>query len=765
MWVAEMRSYMPTSYGEGEDTPDGRITMLEDTNGDGRMDKATRFMEGLVLPRAIGLFKDGVLVGAPPQLLFARDTTGDGKADEITVLRDDYIGPAANPEHQANGLLWNIDNWLYNADYEQRLRHLDSGRWASDPVPMMGQWGITQDDWGRLYFNTNSHPLRGSVFPPHYMNRNRHYTPVGANVQLTNDLHVFPAHPAIANRGYLENILRPDGYLNRFTGACAPWVYRGGAFPDDADGDIFVCEPVANFVRRFDITETDAVTSGMNAHPNDEFLTSTYERFRPVNLYTGPEGALYVVDMHHGLIQHKQFLTDYARQLYYARELHKHLRTGRIYRVVHESAEPVKRPNLAEAKLSELLDYLSHDNAWWRETAQRILVERQEGRAMAPLQKLARSGESPQARVHALWTLQGLGRITSALLIEVMDDPHPKVRAAAIRLSEGLLAGKPRPELVQRVLGMIEDDSADVALQLSLTAAMLGEPEAEDVLIRLLNEWTSHRYIRDAVISGIGGRELEFLQRLLAESAWSRDATGRREVLAALAQCVFTEARPQRVQSLLDLTAAQTGQNGWRQLALLRGMAEVTKNKRAKPLMLPEEPAALATIERPMTQPMQEAYDAAASLLVWPGKPGYVPPPPVEPLTPFQQELYEKGQVVYIATCAQCHHADGIGIEGQGPPLAGSEWSVGPDGRLVRIILQGLRGPITVSGQAYNLDMPAIPAMTDEQIAAALTYIRRSWGHEAPAVEPSRVTEIREQTMDRVEPWTERELLRIDGEQ
>src|SRR5687768_11277071 len=314
IWVVEMRSYMPDVEGNGEDAPSGRVKFLEDLDGDGRMDKSTVFLDKLVLPRAVGIVRDGVLIATPPRLLFCRDTDGDGKADEQTVVATDY-GVRGNPEHMPNGLMPGLDNWIYSANYDKRIRY-DGRAWHSEIVPELGPGGISQDDFGRLFHNTNTDQLRGSLIAPHVADRNPHHrTASSVNEQIAKDQTVWPAHATAVDRGYLAHLMRRDGTLRNFTAACAPLVYRGGLFPQDFHHNAFVCEPAANLIKRNIVTEADDGTlAAKHAYEKTEFLRSTYERFRPVNLNTGPDGALYVVDMHHGLIQHKTYLTTYCRE-------------------------------------------------------------------------------------------------------------------------------------------------------------------------------------------------------------------------------------------------------------------------------------------------------------------------------------------------------------------------------------------------------------------------------------------------------------------
>src|SRR5688572_29358384 len=411
MWVVEMRAYMPNVEGAGEDAPIGTIAVLEDTNKDGRMDKRTEFAGGLVLPRALALVADGLLVAEPPNLWFLRDTNGDGKADDKQQVANDYGNPS-NPEHSANGLMWGLDNWIYNANHTTRFRYAQ-GKWQREPTIFRGQWGITQDDFGQLYHNNNSVALYTDVIPAEYLLRNRHLPNArGANVQLAGpeDISVWPARITTGvNRGY--RILREDGTLPVLTAACGPVIYRGSSFPKSFYGDAFIAEPAGNLVKRLVLEERDGVPRVRNAYDQAEFLASTDERFRPVNVYNGPDGSLYVVDMYRGVIQHRIFLTTYLRNQIKERGLEAPLGMGRVYRVVLENAARRPFPALAKATPAQLVAALDNDEAWIRETAQRLLVERHDASTTTALRRLTTASSRPTTRVHALWTLDGIDAI------------------------------------------------------------------------------------------------------------------------------------------------------------------------------------------------------------------------------------------------------------------------------------------------------------------------------------------------------------------
>ncbi|MES1194996.1 MAG: dehydrogenase, partial [Opitutus sp.] len=290
----------------------------------------------------------------PPKLWFCRDTNGDGVADEKTEIAADY-GGINNPEHTANGLMWAMDNWIYSANHTVRFRYEGAGKFARDTTVTRGQWGITQDDTGRLYYNSNSDPLRLDAVPSHYLARNPSLTdPSGVNLSLVPaNLRVWPLRvtPGV-NRGYKS--LDDTGRITAVTAACAPLLYRGDTMPE-LRGEAFVCEPSGNLIKRITIAPKNARSdelAGRHSYEGTEFIASTDERFRPVNLFNGPDGALYVVDLYRGILQHRLYVTSFLRKQIDERGLAEGRGLGRIWRIVPENAPKPNFKNIALARAS-----------------------------------------------------------------------------------------------------------------------------------------------------------------------------------------------------------------------------------------------------------------------------------------------------------------------------------------------------------------------------------------------------------------------------
>ncbi len=756
LWVVEMRGFMLNADGTNEDAPVGSIAVLKDTNGDGRMDQRIVFVDGLVLPRTIALVEDGAIIAEPPHLWFYRDTSGNGVADTRTLIASDY-GIPANPEHSANGLMRALDNWMYNAKSDIRYLHTGGGDLIREETIARGQWGITQDNQGRIYYNSNSDPLRMDVIPSEYLARNPHLiNPDGVNLQLVpNDLRIWPGRvtPGV-NRGY--QILDDDLKIRAMTAASAPTIYRDTLFPGDFMGNAFVPEPSANLVKRIIVEEENGTLKGRNAYKGAEFLTSTDERFRPVFLTHGPDGALYIVDMYRGILQHRIFLTSFLRQQIEERELDQGIGLGRIYRIVPEDAPPPPQGfDLSSETSARLVERLTEADSWWRDTAQRILVERRDAASIDPLRSLARSQASaPLARLHALWTLRGIEQLDRETVLAAMDGTDVRVTAAAMRLSEPWLAQPGDSEIFQHVTTVMNSSDGTppppaIILQRALSLGEARSPAAFDALMDLASRNDSQPFLPEAVISGLAGRELEFIRH-----ATSGPASGNAVNAVTLAAgAVLGSGEADKITDLLGMLEPAVHLHPWARQSLLNAFdrfALVPRRGRAAMTTLPVEPSSLITLATRDNEEGQLAADILTRLR-WPGKPGQKEIPTVRELTPEQTALFEKGRETYEMLCAACHQVNGQGLPGLASALVNSPYTLGSEQAAVRIVLGGR--------QQEMFAMPPLgAALDDTAIAGVLTYIRRAWGHTADPVDPSTVAAIRRDVAGREAPWTDEEL-------
>jgi mono/diheme cytochrome c family protein len=815
LWVIEERGYMQDLPATNEREPIGRISVLEDTNDDGKMDKKTVFMDGLVLPRALKVLDRGVLIGEPPHLWLARDTNGDLKADTKELVVDTYGQELGNIEHNANSLTWALDNWMHTSEHNGYLR-LKDGKFEYQPTLPRGQWGATQDDAGRIFRNTNEAALFVDLVPARYFMRNPNLVRTrGSYESLVNaEVNtVWPVRPTRGvNRGYQDGVLRPDGRLTRFTAVCAPTVYRGDRLPAELYGNVFVAEPAGNLVSRLVVSDDGTTLRARKAYEGAEFLASTDERFRPVYLSSAPDGTLYIVDTYHGIIQHKSYITEYLRDQILARKLDRPSGYGRIFRVVHDSTRRDRKPALSKATPAQLVDTLSHPNGWWRDTAQQLLVERGDRSVAKALTTKAEGAPDWRTRVHALWTLDGLDGIEPSTVIRALADASREVRVSALQIADRWVGLADHP-VQGAVLKLAQDPDWAVRRQLAATLGTFPQSSpGEAALLAMLERFADDPVTVDAAISGLAGREDRILQRVLS----SQDATPQRvAVITTLAATIVKAGRDTPVQSLLQVVA-ETGRPMWQRQALLAGAEAVltgaplpgsapargfpnaaAANNTAPggrggpggarafpeppaagaanagaggrgavgsgrgrgggaPLSLSRAPTAFAALASAGGE-LAPRVSNLLSRITWPGQaPVAGAAPAVPPLTADEQRLAEAGKATFATLCSACHSEDGSGRDPLGPTLIGSRMVLTDPGIPVRILLQGKEGTV-------GLMPPLGTTLTDEQIAGVLTYVRRQWGNQASAVHPEMVKQTRAATADRTRPWTQDELIALEG--
>jgi glucose dehydrogenase/mono/diheme cytochrome c family protein/glucose/arabinose dehydrogenase len=813
LWAVEMPGYMNDIAGWDEHDPIGRVVVLEDVNGDGRMDKRTVFADGLRLARSVKVLDRGVLVGEPPNAWLMHDTDGDLRMDTKELVTSRYGVFEVNPENNANGFYWALDNTMYTAGVVDINLRLRDGAFEVQKTLERGEWGVTQDDAGRIYRNTNESALHVDLVPTPYFARNPDLLRTRGSYERlatdTNELNtVWPVRPNPGtNRAYQTGIDRADGTLARFTAVCAPLVYRGDRLPAELYGNVFVAEPGANLVSRIILSDDGTTLRARKAYERGEFLASTDERFRPVDLSTGPDGTIYVVDMYRGILQHRVSLTTYLRDYILSRKLEQPVGRGRIYRVVHETTRRGSAPALATATPMQLVEALSHPNGWWRDTAQRLLVERyaqvKADKAVIPaLVSLAEGAGDPRTRLHALWTLDGLDSVERTTVVKALEDSSRDVRTSAIRIAERWLPAAGDPIRVA-VLQRLDDTNWAVWEQLAASLGALPPGARESAVVALLDRHADDPVAMDAALSGLRGSEADALEILLR----SGEQTSRRETaITMLAATIMRGADDATIEKVFEWAGGNARAN-WQASALLRG-AEVAMLKtpmpgtparvvaaaapapcptcpggRAGPGGAPAFPqntgrgtravAPVPPTGRAMTPGLRlnraplaltalaasggELGGRATKVLArveWPGKAGGSAPIP--PLTADEQQRFERGRDVYKSVCQACHQADGRGQEKLAPSLVESTLAVARPEITTRILLNGKEGSI-------GLMPPVGQTFTDEQVAAVLTYVRREWGQAGTPVEPALVKQVRTLTADRARPWTNEELLALEA--
>ncbi|GDY02854.1 hypothetical protein LBMAG49_21830 [Planctomycetota bacterium] len=759
VWVCEWPTYMRDVDATGELLKESRIVVLRDTDSDGRMDQRSVFLDGIVLPRAVLPLPGGALLIVPPQIVWVEDLDGDGRADRTTEIAKGFNAGLENPEHSGNGLLWGLDNRIHLANDRRIFRWSQQG-FSIEQGAGGGQWGIAQDDRGRLFFNYNEDWLHADLVPGRYRARVIDQASfAGTNHSVVSDSSIWPIHktPGI-NRGYREGMLK-DGVLATRTSACAPHIARGSAL-GPARGDAFVCEPTGNIVRRFRFADHDGELTATNVYDRAEFLASTDERFRPVNLFALNDGSLGLVDMYRGVIQHKNYVTSYLRKQIVQRKLEQPTRMGRIFRIVADGEVSSARP-LASKAAAELVLALSDPDGWQRDTAQRLLVLQQDRSVVPQLQQLLRTSPLPVTRMHAAAVLDGLAVLDGSDLRAMLNQDDVGVLTFALshcaeRLTAGdrglwsqveLLARHPAKTVrwhVALLVGSVQGANAERALRLCVQMAV--PMSADQILCDALVAAGNGR--EDLLVLSLVGepqfveRGADLLRALAGESGREKDRTGPSRRLAMLA-------------------AAAACPQAWQQQALLMGLCAA----------LPADPAQRAgffvfTVTPPPLLQLLRSTDAGVvklaqqvlSVIALRPDAGVEPLVDEASLPPEMRTFLAKGNAVFLSVCAACHQPDGRGMAGLAPPLRNSEWVTGAPEVLLRIALHGVRGPIEANAIRHDGEMPGQAYLSDADLAATTSWLRRAFGQNASPIEPAAVARIRAQHGNRIEPWTVQEL-------
>ncbi len=486
LFVAQMETYMQTVEGKNQYEPHSRVMLLEDTDNDGRMDKSTAFIDNLVSPRMIICIGDELLVNETNSFnIYAyKDTNNDGRADKKRVVFETNQQAFGNIEHQRSGLDWNLDNWMYVTTDPVRYKY-KNGQLKVDSLVYgnNGQWGITHDDLGRIYFSRG-----GALVPVCGFNIN----PVYGQLEIADRYNdsIFNEVWPIIKTPDTGSPLRSDSTLKIFTAACGQSIFRGDRLPKDLRGDYLVAEPVGRLIRRANVFEKNGIRQLKNCYEKDEFITSTDMNFRPVNTYTGPDGCLYIVDMYRGIIQEATWAqpgsTVYSQIK--SKNLDRNIKRGRIYRLVHDDFKPGPRSNLLREPTLKLISYLAHPNGWWRDNAQKEIIRRGEKSAIPALKEIIFNKTnvlpatfSAIARLHALWTLEGLDGLEKEFVLDVLNDKNVQIRIAAIRLCEPYVK-RDDSEVIDRLRTMKDDESGDLKAQLLLTLHFSKSEQAQSTV-------------------------------------------------------------------------------------------------------------------------------------------------------------------------------------------------------------------------------------------------------------------------------------------
>jgi putative membrane-bound dehydrogenase-like protein len=606
LFVAQM-----TTYSETRDAQSGSIAMLEDTDGDGHFDKRSIYVDKLGWPTAVLCYNGGVFVASSPDLFYCKDTNGDGRAETREVVLTGY--DFSNPNGAPNSLRWGLDGrihgmpstsggllrsllWEKHSGKEMKPIQARGRDYSFDPrtgelrLESGGsQFGMTYDDWGRKFESSNSVPIEMVMYDEHYIARNPYLSAPNSRVAIKVDdkrmgkrQAVYRTSPIEAWRvirtelrvagqfsGPIEGGGTPAGY---FTGACGVTIYTGDAWPAEFHGNAFVAEGSGNLIHRMRL---DPSGVGFTAHRTEyqkEFLTSDENWFRPITFSNAPDGTLYMADMYREVYEHPDAIPPSAKKFI---DTSAGNDRGRIYRFTPPGFKQPAPVDLGKMTTTNLVALLEHTNRWHRVTAARLLFQRQDTKAIAPIRRLVQNSKSPLDRMHGLYALFVQNSLTADDVLPRLEDEHPRVREHAVRLSEVVQADA--PAIRAQLYKMTADDDARVRYQLAFTLGDIASSQATSALAQIASHDVTDRWVRLALLSSCYGRAGEFFAVLVSDTKFAGSSTGRSFLEQMAEQAGLQKREDQIVEVIRVLESLDESQTALAEAAvrgLTRGLTK-----------------------------------------------------------------------------------------------------------------------------------------------------------------------------------------------
>ena len=595
--VGMLDAYKPDSV-KGK----GCIVMLKDRDGDGRADTSIVFVDSLREASSILPWDGGLLVAAAPNITFYKDTNGDGHADLKEVLFTGFF--KKNEEAQITNLHFGVDNWIY-ANNNGQAGEVSFTRVPSAPKLNMqgsdfrfrldrnqfelttgrGQFGLAMDDWGHRFFTQNTLHIQQVVIPGHYLQRNP-FLPESMKSSIVdiNDhgLLMYQLTPAPywraertrrRNKVFQENHLKQVEYeKDHFTAADGGTFYGGDALPKEYYGNIFTGDVSGNLVHRDILSQSDTAPYFIAKRPEQEkdkeFMATTDMWVRPTSFTVGPDGDLYMIDMYR---QHIETPMSIPEDLQKSMDFNAGNKYGRIYRIVPKNTGAYKKvsPNLRNAKSMDLVALLSHQNQWWRLTAQRLLLERQDKSVIPAVKTLFTQSEDPRFRLHALYVLEGMNALDAEIVKRAMKDSSPGVRENAAILSERFAGCLPQLE------AMVNDSAIRVAFQATLSLGQFKDNTVMPALAKALALHGQSSWFRTAVLSSEAGSSIDLLKTLEKNSFFKDASTWKTNFFEIYSNVIGARNDKGQIVSLLDhLAQPSIANTAGLQAASIKGLVK-----------------------------------------------------------------------------------------------------------------------------------------------------------------------------------------------
>ena len=642
VYVAEMLDYpiirTPGMFGP---FPEGQVRLLR-TDGRGEVVRSSVFATALSAPTSLVPFEGGVLVAAAPDILFLKDTDGDGHADVRKVILSGF--DASQDLYRVNSLLRGNDGWIYARGVGDTPIH-----WGDDPggpalstggmsfrfrvrerkfeavSGLSSCFGLTMDDWGHLFFSNSANHVYQVVLPNRYLGRNpylasppvfREISDHGGVAQVSR---ISEPPPWRVERSEIwEKTGQTKKYFGKIeprqdymTAVCGPLVYRESAFPAEFRGNYFVCEAVSNLVHRDVLKSRGPLYTASRGSEGREFFASADNWSSPVYLDAGPDGALYVVDMYRQVIEHAgpdggRDVPNVPLKVLQKYGLRAGSTMGRIYRVAPSGGPRAPKPGLGRATPGELVGAHGSPDAWWRTSAQRLILEKPEGVDVGAIADIARANPHAAARLQALWTLEALGKLDDSLVAGALRDEAAGVRENALKMAEGRF--ERAPGLAKAALAMVDDPDPTVRFQLALTLGEVPSASRVAALEALLARGADDPYLRVAVLSSAGDHPLEIFRG----AAGLEGVRGVDAFLAESARVIGARLDKGEIAELLDSIARLPAPGA---SAALRGLAQGIERRGKGKLDIPLAGEALSKLRSSTASDVRSAAGAVGGLI------------------------------------------------------------------------------------------------------------------------------------------------------
>lgn len=633
LYVVEMRG-----YSEQPDEALSQVRLLVDNDHDGHFDKSSLFVDQLSWPTAVACYDKGIFVGDAPDIWYFKDTDGDGVAD---VRRKVLTGfGKSNVQGLLNSFQWGLDHLIHGAtsssggdvrladDPQAATLALGRRDFAFDPRTLAltatsggAQHGMSFDDWGRKFVCSNSDHIQQVMYEDRYVARNPYLAAPGARISIAADgpqaevYRLSPVEPwrIVRTRlrvggkvpGPIEGGGRAAGY---FTGATGATIYRGNAWPKEFHGLAVVGDVGSNLVHRKRLTQHGLEFVAERIDEQSEFVASTDIWFRPAQFLNGPDGALYILDVYREVIEHPLSLPDVIKRHL---DLTSGRDRGRVYRIIPDGFQQPTFVSLGNSSTPELVAMLAHENGWQRDTAGRLLYERQDTAAIEPLRRMILSSPSALGRMHALYALDGLNGLDVSTTLHALRDDQARVREHAVKLSEHLVADE--PEIRAALVAMTADADDGVRYQLAFTLGEFQAAQRNEALVELAKRGASDRWQRMAVQSSLGDGAGEVLVALAQDETFRRQDGGA-ELLANLARQVGLEGRADEVGAVLKVLESLRSQDENVAQVLVRGLTEGLTEKGSPLRELLSSGQAGDVLQGMLTQAREAASDQDRAL-------------------------------------------------------------------------------------------------------------------------------------------------------